>query len=308
MKAPFILATFSTVVLACFPFPAIAQQLPPLPIQFNPDRLVNPGRPGGRRRGGGSRGDCPSSSPSSPSLTAIAYARTVSELGIERTDETAGAFTTQAQPTLWFYLPSALSSTTATSFAIKDSRDQLLYEGQLSGDTPSDGIISVPVPIDLTMGTPYHWFLTISCGAGEDSDQATVDGWIERQAGDANFNRVIGQADSRNRAALYANYGFLQDATTELAALRLANREDAFLAQDWVDFLAALDLRDLTAAPLLECCGLVDARSPQPETKPSAPEVSEPEVSEPEGESVEPEPAEPEPDTRTILQRARDRG
>ncbi len=298
IKVPFIFATLATAVLACFPLPAIAQQLPPLPIQFNPDRLVNPGRPGGRRRGGGSRGDCPVS----PSLTAIAYARTVSELGIERTDETAGALTTQAQPTLWFYLPSALSNTTATSFAIKDSRDQLLYEGQLSGDTPTGGIISVPVPIDLAIGSPYHWFLTVSCGTGESSERATVDGWIERQAGDSTFNRNISQANSRNRAALYANYGFLQDATTELAALRLANQEDESLAQDWVNFLTALDLRDLTAAPLWECCGLVDARSPTPETKPSTPEVSEPE-----GESVEPQPA-AEPDRRTILQRARDRG
>ena len=299
MKAPFIFATLATVVLACFPLPTLAQQLPPLPIQFNPERLANRNRPGGRRRGGGLGSECPAS----PSLTAIAYARTVLELGTERTDETAGAFTTQARPTLWFYLPAALSEQTVTSFTIKDSRDQLLYEGQLLGETDSDGIISVPVPVDLAVGSPYHWFLSVGCGTGEAGDRATVNGWIERQAGDSTFNRDISQATSRNRAALYANYGFLQDATTELAALRLANRENTSLAQDWVNFLAALELRDLTAAPLLECCGVGDGRSPQLETKPS-----EPEVLEPEGESAEPEPAEVEPDRRTILQRARDRG
>ena len=308
MKAPFIFAPLSTVVLtACFLLPAAAQKLPPLPIQFNPDRLVNLGRPDGRRRGGGSPDDCPSSSSSGPSLTAIAYARTLSELGTKRTDETTGALTTQARPTLWFYLPTALSSQTATSFALKDSRDQLLYEGQIAGETNGDGIISVPVPVDLAVGSPYHWSLTVGCGTRDASDQATggratVDGWIERQASDSTLNRDLSQADSRNRAALYANYGFLQDATTELAALRLASREDASLAQDWVDFLANLDLRDLTAAPLLECCGLVDARSPQPETAPAQPEISEPD-----GELAEPEPAQAEPDQRTILQRARDR-
>lgn len=300
MKVPLIFATLSTVSLvACFLLPAAAQRLPPLPIQFNPDRLVNPGRPGGRRRGDSSVGDCPAS----PSLTAIAYARTASQLGTKSTDETAGALTTQARPTLWFYLPAALSNQTATSFTLKDSRDQLLYEGQLSGETNSDGIISVPVPVDLAAGSPYHWLLTVGCGTGASGNQATVDGWIERQSGDSTLSRDLSQADSRNRAALYANYGFLPDATTELAALRLANREDASLAQDWVDFLATLDLRDLTAAPLLECCGLVDARSPQPETKPSQPDISAPE-----GESASPEPAQAEPDRRTILQRAQDRG
>lgn len=320
MKTPFSLTILSAVLSAFLPLlftprPASTQQLPPLPIEFDPRGLINPGRPGGRRRGGASRGDCPNaslapslSSPLSSPLSAIAFGYNVFELGIERTDETAGALTTQAQPTLWFYLPSALSSKTHASFAIKNSRDQLIYEGRLSGETNGDGIVSLPMPINLEVGVPYHWFLTLDCGEEESSgEQMTVDGWIERRASNAALNRALGEASARNRAALYANAGFLQDATTELAALRLANRENESLAQDWVSFLNALDLPDLAAAPLLECCGMIDARSPTPPTNPAEPEISEPA----EENSVEPEVPTPEPiepAQRTILQRARDRG
>ncbi|MGB3297460.1 MAG: DUF928 domain-containing protein [Phormidesmis sp.] len=322
MKASFPLPALLALIVAAFlpplfsPRSASAQPLPPLPIQFDPDQIVNPGRPGGRRRGGASRGECSLNASSGSSLSAIAYARTVVELGIERADETAGALTTQAQPTLWFYLPSALSDQTQASLVVKDSRDQLVYEGQLSGKTDSDGIVSLPMPVNLEVGIPYHWFLTLDCGAEESSgessgefsdesfgEQTTVDGWIERRAVDAPLSRALSEANARNRAALYANAGFLQDATTELAALRLANRADVSLAQDWVSFLSTLDLSDLAAAPLLECCGLIDMRSLSPQSTPTEPEISNPA----EENSVEPkEPAE-EPDRRTILQRARDR-
>ncbi len=296
-KLPVALSVLSAIALSpLLPIrAATAQTLPPLPVQFNPETWPSPGRPGGRRRGGGSRGSCQDGLP----LTAIAYAdrSTVEELGITQTVETVGMLTTQAQPVLWFYLPAPLTDSATTEFLIK-SADQVLYSGQLAGTTDDSGIVGVPMPISLESGTAYHWYLTVDC---DENERAVVDGWIERRSPDSALSNLLAQASPRNRAALYANAGFLQDALSGLAALRLANPEDAAIAQDWVSFLNALDLPELTAAPLLDCCQTGTAPAPEPGIE-SEPGI-EPEEAEPE---AQPESA-PTPDTPSILERARDR-
>ncbi len=270
---------------------AIAQQLPPLPIEFNPDNLINPGRPGGRRRGGGSRGSCQTRLP----LSAIAYAdsRMVQTLGVTSLDETVGGLTTQVQPMLWFYVPIAIGEV-ETEFVVKDAQDRVVYQGWLSGQTDSDGVIGVPLTAQMAVGSAYHWFLTVNC---DETERVTVDGWVERRATGPNAMRTLAQASARNRAALYANYGFLQDAVGELAMLRLVEPGDEAIAREWREFLSALDLADLAEATVFDCCEVTN----EPVEVPVAAE--EEEVS----EVLEPV-AVPERDSRTILQRARDRG
>ncbi|MEL6469520.1 MAG: DUF928 domain-containing protein [Cyanobacteria bacterium J06623_4] len=291
--------------------PAVAQPLPPLPIEFNPDTLRNPGRPGDRRRGGGSRGGCYGGVP----LSAIAPAAftTTEELGVSRTDEAVGSLTTLAEPMLWFYLPVSLSDTT-TEFVIKDSQSQVIYQGQLSGETDRDGIVGVPLTISLNPGEAYHWFLTIDC---DERDRTTVDGWIEREPIGPDVARIFDQATRRNRVALYANYGYLQDALTELAQLRLANPDDGVLGSEWNRFLSRLDLADLAEMPVLTCCRLASAQAPA-DIDQADPVETEPDLAEPaqtDSESTESAPDErtessdsPDENPRSILQRARDRG
>lgn len=247
------------------PSAAIAQLQPTLPIEFNPDTLENPGRPGDRRRGGGSRGGCQADIP----LTAIAYASSqiVEELGVQSIEETVGTLTTQAQPVLWFYLPEPLSEGSTTEFIVKDSQEQLLYQGQLVGETNRSGIVRVPMPLNLEPDASYHWALILDC---DESDRTWVEGWVERRTADPSLTDTFAETDARNRAALYARQGYLQDTLTELAALRTANPEDEAIAQDWATFLSDLDLPDLTAAPILDCCQVestLPAENP-PEGKP----------------------------------------
>jgi hypothetical protein len=301
------ITTQATVALSAFAILtaltplAPAQTLPSLPIQFNPDTLVNPGRPGNRRRGGGSRGGCQAEIP----LTALAYAnsRTVAELGVQRTDEAVGTLTTQDQPSLWFYLPAPLNDN--AELIVKDSREQVVYQGRLAGTTEQAGIVSVPMAVSLSPGAAYHWFLSLDCGEG---DRTTVDGWLARQTSDPALQRAFTQADARNRAALYANYGFLQDALSELATLRLAKPDDEAIAQDWSSFLGELDLSELSSAPLLACCQLAgateepaEALEAEPEDRPESAE-EEPEVPEP-VESAPVQPSEP----ASAIERARER-
>ncbi len=287
---------------------ATAQQLPPLPIQLIPDNIQNPGRPGGRRRGGGSRGECLSEG---IPLSAIAYANSqvVSELGITRTDETVGMLTTQARPVLWFYLPSELTDNTVTTFVLKNDQAEILYQGQLSGETDSNGIVGLPIATDLDVGSAYHWFLTLDC---EDGEQTMVDGWIERKSISAELNKRFEQLGDRNRAALYANYGFLQDALTTLARLTLEQPENEAIAQDWESFLNALDLSDLTTARLIDCCQLATrptaAEAPTETSDIPDPDPDPEEEIAPEAEIPKEKVPATQQDTRTILQRARDRG
>ncbi len=295
------------------PQAAAAQDLPSLPLEFNPSRPLNPGRPGGRRRGGGSRGSCQASIP----LTAIADAQSaqVQALGVTQVVETVGALTTQAAPMLWFYLPGAVGNI-ATEFVVKDSSDRVLYQGRLAGQTADSGVVGVPLAVDLGPGSAYHWFLTVDC---DETERVTVDGWVERRAIGPDASRTLTQATGRNRVALYANYGFLQDALSELAQLRRENAEDEAIAQDWRQLMTALELPELADAMVLPCCEVTNAldelpsESPTevptevPAEMPAEMPTEMPSEASPEGIDLEPEPSS-ERDDRSILERARDRG
>jgi hypothetical protein len=236
------------------PLAATAQRQPSTLAQFSPNRIVNPGRPGGRRRGGGSRGGCPADSV----LTALTHGenQSVQALGVTRTEETVGALTLHEQPTLWFYLPIALNSNSAATLTVKNDQGELLYSGNLAGETTTAGIVGVPLEIALSEGQDYEWFLALDCGGGE---QDTVNGWIGRRTVDSAMIRTLIQADDRNRATLYGDEGFLQDSLSELATARLNNPQDGAIAQDWTALLTELGLAEVAPAPVLDCCQLVRA-------------------------------------------------
>ena len=287
-----------------------AQELPPLPIEFNPDNLINPGRPGGRRRGGGSRGSCQTEIP----LSAIAYAttQTIDELGESRMVESVGALTTQPRPILWFYLPAEVPEM-AAELVVQDSREQVVFQGLLTDETERDGIVGLELETDLRVGEPYQWFLTIDC---DETERVTVNGWVERRTVGADALRTLSQATERNRVALYAEYGFWQDAVSELAQLRFFETEDEAIAREWGRMLSAMDLGELAEVPILPCCSVSPALEIDEDDMDEGDEVPS-EEGEFEGEVVpedaseeeaEEEESEEEEDDRTILQRARDRG
>ena len=249
------------------------QALPPLPIEFNPDNLINPGRPGGRRRGGGSRGGCQSELP----LSAIAYAdsQVVEELGVTRTDETVGGLTAQPRPILWCYLPAPVHET-AAELVVQDSQEQVVFQGQLAGETERPGVVGLELEDDLRVGEPYQWFLTIDC---DETERVTVNGWVERRAVGPDATRTLAQAMNLNRVALSADYGLGQDVVSELAQLRYFKPEDELIEQAWTQLLVSLELSDLIDEPVLPCCAfagdvpdavLEEGERVEPEGEPAA--------------------------------------
>ena len=254
-----------------------------MPIQFNPETLRSPGRPGGRRRGGGSRGECVAGS---LPLSAIAYAdsRSSRALGVDVVEESVGSFTTQAQPLLWFYMPKAVSEESSAELIVQNERNEIVYRGKLEGQTDRDGIIHVPLAVEMAPESAYRWVLSLDCG---DTASESVSGWVVRQNADPKVARLFAQAEPHNRVALYANYGYLQDALSELAMLRVANLDDAELARSWVGFLSGLGLEDLTAAPILDCCKIGGVGADMPEAEESAEEPVEESVEESADEPAE---------------------
>ena len=292
MKAALLPLAFALLSTAA---PAIAQDLPNLPIQFNSGQTANRGRIGS------ASGEC---SESNGLVKAIAYTD-------PQTQAPISALTSQAQPTLWFYLPTPIADDSQITLVVKSSLGATLDESSISGQTDSAGIVGIPLTANLTTGDLYEWSLTLYCTTSE-SEHATLDGWtlsgwIERSTIDPALRQTFEAVSDRNRAALYANYGYLQDAAHELATLRQSNPTNEALTQDWSAFLRDLNLTELAAEPILNCCQIASAAPAEEiekleETEPTE-QVEEPEA-EPEAEPTEP----PEQDTRTILQRARDRG
>jgi len=285
--------SFTALLSGAFAKDARAQQLPPLPIEFNPDNLINPGRPGGRRRGGGSRGGCQAGVP----LSAITYAESwvTEELGVTITEEAVGMLTTQVQPMLWFYVPAEVGDM-ATEFIVKDTQGLVVYQGRLSGQTAGEGVIGVPLAAEMAVGSSYQWSLTVDC---DETERVTVGGWVERRAVGPDTVRSLTQASARNRVALYANYGFLQDAVGQLAELRLARPEDEAIAQSWRQLLTALELPELADATVFSCCDVTTEPLELPEAieEEEIPDTPQP-VEEPDVERA----------SRSVLERARDRG
>ncbi|NJR66226.1 MAG: DUF928 domain-containing protein [Leptolyngbyaceae cyanobacterium CRU_2_3] len=81
-------------------------------IKFKPPTLGNTlsNAPGGRQRGGGSRGDCPLIT---QPLTALAP---------ETVAGAVGGLTTEDHPTFWFYVPYALTDEHPAEFVLLDEQ------------------------------------------------------------------------------------------------------------------------------------------------------------------------------------------
>lgn len=301
IKTVFVLAALSpALTFATTSFNGASAQrstLPSLPLdRVNADAFVNIGRPGSRRQGNSAEAGCPEGIP----LTAIAYS---SPNPSTATAEAVGALTTSTNPTLWFYLPVPLSEAT-TQFTVTNGQNQTIYQGRLTGNTDSNGIIGIPLSANLPPGMPYQWALSLSCNT---TDSTTINDWIERRAPSADLTRTFTQANARNRVALYTNYGFLQDRLTELAELRRFDPNDAEIDTAWRQTLLDLNLSTLLNVPVLDCCQVSDA--PITDEVPEEILEEQPALEQPEEINAPESSTEaPEQDSRSILQRARDRG
>lgn len=212
------------LVLASIIAPSIVLALPtPPPRPLPPDR----------RGGGGSRGECPAS------VVTLAPASQQQIIGSTASD----------RPTLWAYLPFALTLDTPAVLVIKNmSSGADLYESPPITAAPI-GIVSLPLPASapaLVEGQVYDWYLRIYCNDADRDDEPQVVG--------GRIQRVAATVPATNR---------WYDRLSTLAESRRREPNNARLTTDWARLLQSEALEDLMAQPIAPCCTVPDPEAPR---------------------------------------------
>jgi hypothetical protein len=225
-------------------------QSPKNPIQagqvvFNDPTPPSQGTPGGRQRGGASRGPCrafESLTALVPTNNGIVWGRTVSD-----------------RPTFWFYLPNELTEKTSIEFTLQDSNDQYIYNTRLNAAKTKSGLVRLTVPATakpLEVGKSYTWSFSVYCDPAKPSSAVFVQGSIQRAALEPQLKNRLGNKASLQQVQLYAANGIWYEAFDGLAELYRQNASDRAISSAWVSLLQQVKLDRLKTASLTDCCTL----------------------------------------------------
>lgn len=263
-------------LISCFSAPAVAipQPLVPSPASSEfptndpPDGRIGGGGshfvlpappagppPRGRIRGGAQRGTCKTTG---TDLTALVpFTQDPPSSSDRLSNFYVWGYTTQAQPTLWFYSP-YFSHTQA-----QDSPSVMWFELQNETDGTSSrtllklpsqpGIISVPLPANVTLevGKRYHWFLKVNCSGGN-APPIYVEGVLQRVIPSAQLSQQLNAAQSPlDKAAIYAQNGIWHDALTLLGTLQQQDSQAIAARTEWIKLLQAIGLADVANQPIV---------------------------------------------------------
>lgn len=196
------------------------------------------GAPAGRPSGGASRGGedvriC-------QSLTALVPStREVGRNGREYRG--VWALTAAAHPTLWFYIPYAVTSDEPAEFVLFDDRRRIIYRKQDIVLSNEPGIVGISIPEstpELEVGRMYRWNFQTRCGG----EIVFVEGWIQRAELDSEITAEIDRARPLEQAAIYAENGIWHDALTLLGNLRRDDPDNLDVLEAWMELLEVLDL------------------------------------------------------------------
>lgn len=214
-------------------------------LSFKPPQLpTSEPPPGGRNRGGAKRGLCPAVQ---PQLTALVpYTEDVP------TVTNVWGLTTEAHPTLMFFIPYSRNSEYPTEFVLQDDKSNVIYKKAIAlPKTP--GIISIAVPekITLAVNKRYRWFLTVNCDPQKDSPPTYVEGVIKRVTLDKTVTEQLKTATPLQRFEIYLQNGIWHEALTTISQLHQENPKDKTIEQKWQNLLTSIRLEDIASQPLV---------------------------------------------------------
>jgi hypothetical protein len=232
-----------------YPLPITAQTRSPL--RLTPHSLVptlsRRGMPTDRQAAG-TRGNCPAVQ-NRPDLTALVpLLNAESE---ERSTPIVLGFTTEAFPTLWFYLPYPSETMHSVKFKLLDEAGHpITDELPVPMAQNHQGVIGFRLPeteqlqSGLTVGQAYRWQVRIDCIPGD--SVASVDTYIEagiwRVEPSSELVRQLAAASPMAQVEIYAAHGLWYDAVTRLQALRQQTGSNEALDTDWQTLLNSIGL------------------------------------------------------------------
>ena len=140
---------------------------PPTPTKKGASRLVFvPPKPppglstvSGRRRGMGSRNDCPAVETPLTALVPLQEPVATSKQTNTSTSVDVWGLTTSERPMFWFYVPYTNMS---AEFVLQDSSENEIYKNQNIALKAKSGVIGISIPstvIPLQVGKTYRWLV-----------------------------------------------------------------------------------------------------------------------------------------------------
>ncbi|MEO0406591.1 MAG: DUF928 domain-containing protein [Cyanobacteria bacterium P01_A01_bin.135] len=247
--SPFTLVNLTLLPLLNLPQPSQAQAERPTQPQPQPSEsgtvIYNPpdpppgqGAPVGRRSGGASRGLCQNYG----DLAAL----------VPVTEGKVWGQTTAAQPTLWFYLPAAVTAATPLELVVQDAEDNFLYSTSLMVEAAAGSLaVTLPDTVDLPVNEPHVWTLSLFCDPDRPAAAVFVQGIIERVPTET----ATAEAElSLSQARTYANQGIWHDALTIVGRRLQHDGMDVDSRRAWTTLLDQVGLTEAASAPVLTCC------------------------------------------------------
>ena len=167
--------------------------------------------------------------------------------------------TTSAHPTLWVYLPYALTPDRPAELrwetpdpTAPNYRQQTTV---LRLDQVPAGIVGIRSPIALAPNQRTDWQLVVLCNAKDASTNQFASWSIVRLPLPAALPNQLQALKRRERSRLYGSAGFWEEALTTLADLRRQAPADPQLLEDWQALLGGNNLADLTSQPIVQYPG-----------------------------------------------------
>ena len=171
-----------------------------------------------------------------------------------------GGLTVAARPTVWVYVPYALTSEKTIEVVLQDEQGSDVYKTRFQGTGASSGVVSLTLPSDqpaLTVDKAYRWYFSVYCGKVSDRPSFAT-GWVKRVDLDPALKKQLEGATPQKRSSLYAEHLLWYDAITVLGEGMRTNASNQPLLASWAKLmqLPSVGLGNFATEPLTPCCSL----------------------------------------------------